>query len=81
MGQEHDRFSLSRDIELLANRIAGAGHAARADELKVVAAHLRAKEAARRGRGAAEPPKAYVLGIALVMSWLAVVLLAVVLLA
>jgi hypothetical protein len=49
-----------------------------------VAAHLRAKEAARPDESvdAAEEaaPRAYVLGIAVLLSWLAVVLLVVLLL-
>lgn len=90
MVEKRDRLTLSRDIEVIADRIAQSGQAGRADELKVVAAHLRAKEAAhtvrRTGGGPDRPddraaPAAYVLGIALLMSWLAVVLLVVLLLA
>jgi hypothetical protein len=85
MAQERDRQSLSRDIEVIADRIAEGGQQARADELRVVAAHLRAKDAAS-GQGVDGPrsprrPKAYVLGAALVLSWLAVVLLVVALVA
>lgn len=78
MADEQDRLALSRDIEVIADRIARSGQAARADELKVVAAHLRAKEARRRTP--VPEPRAHALGIALLMSWLAVVLLAVLLL-
>ena len=84
MVEKRDRLTLSRDIEVIADRIAQSGQTGRADELKVVAAHLRAKEAAKpdgpvdAAREAA--PHAYVLGIALLMSWLAVVLLVVLLL-
>ena len=85
MAQERDRLSLSHDIEVFADRIAEGGQRARADELRVVAAHLRAKDAAtgqgtdaRRRR---EPPKAYVLGVAVGLLWVAVVLLVVAMLA
>lgn len=82
MVEKRDRVTLSRDIEVIADRIALTGQTGRADELKVVAAHLRAKEAARTDEPAASAPeKRYVLGIALLMWWLAVVLLVVLLLA
>jgi hypothetical protein len=86
MVDKRDRQTLSRDIEVIADRIARSGQAGRADELKVVAAHLRAKEAARTGDPAGRgpdpaAPRAYILGIGLLMSWLAVVLLVVLLLA
>lgn len=84
MVEKRDRLTLSRDIEVIADRIAQSGQTGRADELKVVAAHLRAKEAAKPDRpidAAREAaPRAYVLGIAVLMSWLAVVLLVVLLL-
>jgi hypothetical protein len=84
MVEKRDRQMLSRDIEVIADRIALSGQTGRADELKVVAAHLRAKEAARTDdtddAGGRSAPRAYVLGIALLMSWLAVVLLVVLLL-
>jgi len=80
MVEKRDRLTLSRDIELIADRIARSGQTGRADELKVVAAHLRAKEAAQADEGEKEAPRAYVLGIALLMSWLAVALLVVLLL-
>ena len=83
MVEKRDRLRLSRDIEVIADRIAQSGQTGRADELKVVAAHLRAKEAAKPdGPVDAEEaaPRSYVLGIAVVMSWLAVVLLVVLLL-
>ena len=38
MVEKRDRLTLSRDIELIADRIARSGHTGRADELKVVAA-------------------------------------------
>ncbi len=80
MRDEPDRLVLSRDIEVIADRIALSGQPRRADELKVVAAHLRAKEAARSGPTPPEErPAPYVLAVALVMSWLAVVLLVVLL--
>jgi hypothetical protein len=79
MVEKQDRLTLSRDIEVIADRIAQSGQTGRADELKVVAPHLRAKEAAKAD-GSAGRPRAYVLGIALLMSWLAVVLLVVLLL-
>ena len=47
MVDKRDRLTLSRDIEVIADRIALSGQTGRADELKVVAAHLRAKDAAR----------------------------------
>lgn len=86
MVEKRDRLTLSHDIEVIADRFAQSGQTGRADELKVVAAHLRAKEAARADGpvntvgGAAPPPPRYVLGVALLMSWLAVALLAVLLL-
>jgi hypothetical protein len=84
MVEKRDRLTLSRDIEVIADRIAQSGQTGRADELKVVAAHLRAKEAAQPDARVEAPgeaaPRAYVLGIAVLMSWLAVVLLVVLLL-
>ena len=85
MVEKRDRLTLSRDIEVIADRIAQSGQAGRADELKVVAAHLRAKEAARAeaavvDAAGAAAPRPYVLGAAVLMSWLAVVLLVVLLL-
>lgn len=81
MVEKRDRLTLSRDIEVIADRIAQSGLTGRADELKVVAAHLRAKEAALTDDAVGEAaPRAYVLGIALLMSWLAFVLLVVLLL-
>jgi len=84
MVEKRDRLTLSRDIEVIADRIAQSGQTGRADELKVVAAHLRAKEAAKPrepGDAAGEAaPRAHVLGIAVLLSWLAVVLLVVLLL-
>ena len=46
-----------------------------------MAAHLRAKEEASRSAATDQSPRGYVLGIALLMSWLTVVLLVVLLLA
>jgi hypothetical protein len=82
MVEKRDRLTLSRDIEVIADRIAQSGQTGRADELKVVAAHLRAKEAARTEDAAGEEaaPRSYVLGVAVLMSWLVVVLLVVLLL-
>lgn len=81
MVEKRDRLMLSRDIEVIADRIAQTGQTGRAHELKVVAAHLRAKEEASRSAATDESPRGYVLGIALLMSWLTVVLLVVLLLA
>jgi hypothetical protein len=82
MVEKRDRLTLSRDIEVIADRIAQSGQTGRADELKVVAAHLRAKDAARTDDTAVgSAPRPYVLGLAALMSWLAVVLLVVLLLA
>jgi hypothetical protein len=90
MVEKRDRLTLSQDLEVIADRIAQSGQTGRAVELKVVAAHLRAK-AARTDDAVAEPTprshvvdeparRAYLLGIALLVSWLAVVLLVVLLL-
>ncbi len=79
--EKRDRLMLSNDIEVIADRIAETGQTGRARELKVVAAHLRAKEAASRSAAPEGTPRRYVLGVALLMSWLAVVLLVVLLLA
>ena len=46
MESERDRFSLSRDLEEIADRIELAGETRRADELHDVARALRAKAAA-----------------------------------
>jgi hypothetical protein len=82
MVEKRDRLTLSHDIEVIADRIAQSGQIGRADELKIVAAHLRAKEVALTHDPVEETaPRAYVLGIALLLSWLAVVLLVVLLLA
>jgi hypothetical protein len=82
MVEKGDRLRLSRDIEVIADQIAQSGQIGRANELKVVAAHLRAKEVALTHDPVEQAaPRAYVLGIALLMSWLAVVLLVVLLLA
>ena len=76
MVDKQDRLTLSRDIEVIADRIALSGQTGRADELKVVAAHLRAKDAARTDDAVAGPaPRPYVLGAAALVAWLAVVLL------
>lgn len=81
MVDKQDRLTLSRDIEVIAERIALSGQTGRADELKVVAAHLRAKDAARTHDVLAEPaPRPYVLGAAALVAWLAVALLVVLLL-
>jgi hypothetical protein len=74
---ERDRLTLSRDIEVIADRIAQSGQTGRADELKVVAAHLRAKDARTHDALAEAAPRPYVLAAAALVSWLAVVLLVV----
>jgi len=78
-----DRLSLSRDLDLLADRIAVQGAARRAHELKLVAAMLRDKAARPADPG---PPRAphpaperrtlddYLLAASLLVSWLIVVL-------
>jgi hypothetical protein len=80
-----DRLSLSRDLDLLADRFAVQGEAGRAHELKLVAAMLRDK-AARPVPAPAPPARPdpapaarrplddYVLAASLFVSWLIVVL-------
>ena len=82
---EEERLALSRDLDLLADRIAVQGSARRAHELKLVAAMLRAKAA--RPPAPAPPtrpdpaPEArsslddYLLAATLLVGWLIVVLL------
>ena len=79
-----DRLSLSRDLDLLADRIAVQGAARRAHELKLVAAMLRDKAA--RPAAPAPPTRPdpvpeqrapledYLLAASLLVSWLIVVL-------
>ena len=80
-----DRLSLSRDLDLLADRIAVEGAAGRAHELRQVAAMLRDKAA---GPQPAVPPRCpdpatevvghryddYLLAASLLVAWLIVVL-------
>jgi hypothetical protein len=79
-----DRLSLSRDLDLLADRIAVQGAARRAHELKLVAAMLRDKAA--RPADPVPPTRpdpapeartsldAYLLAASLLVGWLIVVL-------
>ena len=86
MQQRHrpDRLELSRDLEVIADRVDGTGEHERAGQLRAVAAHLRAKatspSAARPGDDPPDAP-AYLLGTALMLGWLAVVLTVVALVA
>jgi hypothetical protein len=76
-----DRLSLSRDLDLLADRIAVQGAARRAHELRLVAAMLRDKATAPTEPAAPEPaPEArrslddYLLAASLLVGWLIAVL-------
>ena len=79
-----DRLSLSRDLDLLADRIAVQGAARRAHELKLVAAMLRDKAARPAGPAAPTRPDPapekrtslddYLLAASLLVGWLIVVL-------
>jgi hypothetical protein len=79
-----DRLSLSRDLDLLADRIAVQGGARRAHELKLVAAMLRDKAAGPLSPDPAAPPDPareprhplddYLLAASLFAGWLIVVL-------
>jgi hypothetical protein len=79
-----DRLSLSRDLDLLADRIAVQGATRRAHELKLVAAMLRDKAARPLSPAAAAPPDPapgarsslddYLLAASLLVGWLIFVL-------
>jgi hypothetical protein len=79
-----DRLSLSRDLDLLADRFAVQGDARRAHELKLVAAMLRDKAARPAAPAPSTPPDPapdlrnplddYLLAASLIVSWLIVVL-------
>jgi hypothetical protein len=78
------RLSLSRDLDLLADRISGPGAARRAHELRLVAAMLRDKAARPRAADSPAGPdpaaeashryEDYLLAASLFVGWLVVVL-------